>query len=205
MATIYRLLIPYICCWYTATHYNTCSNSLNCNLEILECESELEIINWFLRNYLLEIPWKPNYSLYLWYILNLPVIIDGCIICNLWVIFDSTLSVDAHISSISKSTNFHLCSIGHITKYFSKCIYKLLINDLVLSRIYYCRSLFSDLKNIEVKKIDRIIGVSIWLIYNINRREDLKTDEQQHHLTLLLLRKRCKHILLCLAHKSIFL
>ena len=33
----------------------------------------------------------------------------------------------------------------------------------------------------------------------------MKTDEHQHNLKCLLFRKRCKHRLLCLAHKSIFL
>ena len=89
--------------------------------------------------------------------------------------------------------------------YCSKHITKLLINALVLSRIDQCGSLFSDLKNVEVKKIDRIIRASIRLIYNINSREHLKTNEHQHNLKLLLFRKRCKHILLCLAHNSIFL
>ena len=66
--------------------------------------------------------------------------------------------------------------IRHIRKYCSKRITKLLINAIVLSRIDYCGSLFSDLKNIEVKKIDRIIRASIRLIYNINRSEHLKTN-----------------------------
>ena len=38
--------------------------------------------------------------------------------------------------------------------------------------------------------IDRIIRASIRLIYNINRNEHLKTDEQQHNLKWLLFRKR---------------
>ena len=78
-------------------------------------------------------------------------------------------------------------------------------NTIVLSRIEYCESLISDVKNIEVKKIDRIIRASIRLIYNINRIEHMKTYEHQHNLKWLLFRKRCKHRLLCLAHKSIFL
>ena len=55
-----------------------------------------------------------------------------------------TLSFDAHIISISKSTNFHLRRNGHIRKYCSKRITKLLINALVLSKIDYCESLFCN-------------------------------------------------------------
>ena len=116
-----------------------------------------------------------------------PVIIDCRVIHpsasvrNLGIILDSTLSLDARISYISKYANFHLCRIRHIRKYCSKRITKLIINALVLSRIEYYGSLFSDLKNIEVKKIDRIIRISIRLIYNINSRDHLKTVEHKHN------------------------
>ena len=128
-----------------------------------------------------------------------PVIIDSRVIHhsasvrNLGVIFNNTLSFDAHISSISKSADFYLRRIGHIRKYCFKRFTKLLINVLVLSKIDYCGSLFSDLKNIEVKKIDIIISASIRLIYNINRSEHFKA----HNIKWLLFINRCKHRILC--------
>ena len=146
-------------------------NTLNSNLELLECASE--IINWLLRNDLLVNTSKTELINVSRVYTNFPqVIIDGRVIHpsasvrNLGVIFDSILSFDAHISYISKSADFHLCRIRHIIKYCSKHINKLFINTLVLSRIDYCGSLFSELKNIEVKKSDRIIRASIRLIYN---------------------------------------
>ena len=129
-------------------------NSLNSNLELLECSSE--IINWLLRNDLLVNTSKTELLIVSRLYTNFPsVIIDGRVIhpsasvFNLGVIFNRTLSFDAHISSISTYANFHLHRIGHIRKHCYKCITKLLINALVLSRIDYCGSLFSDLKNIE--------------------------------------------------------
>ena len=136
-------------------------NSLNSNLKLLECVSE--IINWLPRNDLLV--GLPKYlesellNISRLYRLNIPtnfplVIIDDRVIGhsvsvrNLRVIFDSTLTFDAHISSIPTFDNFHRCRIGHIKMYYSKRITKLLINDLVLSRIDYWRSLFGELKNI---------------------------------------------------------
>ena len=109
-------------------------NSLNSNLELLECASD--IINWLLRNDLLVNTSKTE-------LLNVsrvyttfpPVIIDGRVIHpsasvrNLGVIFDSTLSFDAHINSISKSANFHLRRIRHIRKY---CSISVLLNYLLM-------------------------------------------------------------------------
>ena len=149
-------------------------NSLNSNLELLECSSE--IINWLLRNDLLVHTSKTEllnvsrvYTTFPPVIIDVRVIHPSASVRNLGVIFDSTLSFDDHINSISKSANFHLRRIRHIRKCCSKRITKLLINALVLSRIDYCGSLFSNLKNIEVNNIDRIIRASLRLIYNINR------------------------------------
>ena len=131
-------------------------------MELLECASE--IINWLLRNDLLVNTSKTELLKVSRVYINFPPVnIDSRIIHpsasvhNLGVIFDNTLSFDAHISSILIYANFHLRRIGHIRKYCSKRITKLLINALVLSRIDYCGYVFSDLKNIEVTKIDRII------------------------------------------------
>ena len=123
-------------------------NSLNSNLELLECASE--IINWLNRNVNTSKTELLNVSRI--YTNFPPVIIDGRVIHlsasvrNLGVIFDSrlstlstlsTLSFDAHISSISKYVNFHLRRIRHIIKYCYTRITNLLINALVLSRIDY--------------------------------------------------------------------
>ena len=69
-------------------------NLLNSNLEHLECASE--IINWLLRIDLIETPRKPNYSIYLRYILifHQYSLMVGLYILpsvrNLVVIFDSS-------------------------------------------------------------------------------------------------------------------
>ena len=132
-------------------------NSLNSNLELLEWASE--IINWLLRNDLLVNTSKTEllnvsrvYTNFPPVIIDVRVIHPSASVRNLGVIFDSTLSFDAHISYISKSANFHLHRIRHIRKYCSRHITKLLINAIVLSRIYYCGSLFSDLQNIKIYK-----------------------------------------------------
>ena len=68
---------------------------------------------------------------------------------KLGVIIDSYLIVGHHMNSISKSVNYHLRRIAHIRKY---CSTKKLTNILILSRIDYCGSLFSNMNSTDIKK-----------------------------------------------------
>ena len=60
---------------------------------------------------------------------------------NLGVIFDSSMSMSSHISSISRSLNYHLRNIGRIRSYIDKDTCNHAVRSLVLSRIDYCNSL----------------------------------------------------------------
>ena len=60
---------------------------------------------------------------------------------NLGVIFDSTMSMSSHISSVSRSLNYHLRNIGRIRSYIDKDTCNHAVRSLVLSRIDYCNSL----------------------------------------------------------------
>ena len=77
---------------------------------------------------------------------------------------DLSLSFGHHMNAISKSANYHLRRIAHIRKYCSTRITRTLINALVLSRIDYCGSIFSDTNITDIKKVDRIIRASERLI-----------------------------------------
>ena len=138
-------------------------NLLNSNLEILECSSE--IINWLHRNDLLVNTSKTElFNVSRVYINFLPVIIDGRVIHIYSSVCNIELSSIVHyllMVTFVLSANFHLCRIGHIRKYCSNNINKLLINVLVLFIIYYCESLITDLRNMEVNNIDRIIRASM--------------------------------------------
>ena len=88
---------------------------------------------------------------------------------NHGVIMDIHLSFGHHMNATYKSANYHLRRIAYIRKYFSTRITRKLINDLVLSMIDYCGSLFSDINSADIKKVYRIIRAYMRLIYNVNR------------------------------------
>ena len=73
------------------------------------------------------------------------IIFPSPIASNLGVHFDSNLSFIPHITSITKSANYHLFRIRKIRKSIAVSITKTLVNSLVLSRIYYCSSILINL------------------------------------------------------------
>ncbi|XDV53534.1 hypothetical protein PO909_022010, partial [Leuciscus waleckii] len=66
-------------------------------------------------------------------------------VCNLGVIFDSHLALDAHIKRISKSAFFHLRNIARIRPFLSLADAESLVHALVTSRVYYSNALYLGL------------------------------------------------------------
>ena len=60
---------------------------------------------------------------------------------NLGVIFDSALSLKSHISSVCKSINYYIYSIGKIRKYLDRPTAEKMVNATITSRLDYCNSL----------------------------------------------------------------
>ena len=80
---------------------------------------------------------------------------------NLELVFNDKLSFNNHISSITKSSNFHLFRIKKIRTSLSRNLTKTLINSLVLSRLYNCSSLLNLLPDKATTLLNRIIRFSI--------------------------------------------
>ena len=75
---------------------------------------------------------------------------------NIGVIFDDTMDMKDHISSICKTSHFHLRNIGLIRKYLTQDACATLIHSLISSRIDYCNSLLANLPKSSVMPLQRI-------------------------------------------------
>ena len=64
---------------------------------------------------------------------------------NIGVIFDSTFSLDSHITELCKTAFYHLRILSKIRRYLSYDTTKVLINALVISRLDNCNSLMYGL------------------------------------------------------------
>ena len=72
---------------------------------------------------------------------------------NLGVLFDSTCSLNDHVSKICKSINYNLYSIGKIRKYLDTSTAEKMINCTIISRLDNCNSLLYGAKGYNISQL----------------------------------------------------
>ena len=72
---------------------------------------------------------------------------------NLGVLFDSTCSLNDHVSQICKIINYNLYSIGKIRKYLATPTAEKMINCSITSRLDYCNSLLYGAKGYNISQL----------------------------------------------------
>ena len=119
---------------------------------------------------------------------------------NFAVIFDSTMSISSHISSISRSLNYHLRNIGRIRCYINedKCNHAL--RSLGISQIDRCNSLLYELSAKDMQNLQTVQNRDVRLVFKANRREH--TTPLPRELHWLPVCEWIKFKLLTLAYKS---
>ena len=75
---------------------------------------------------------------------------------DLGVIFDQFLSFDDYISSVCRSTHFHLRNIGRIRYLLSHHATAQLIHALISTRLDYCNSVLYNLPKSSILRLQRI-------------------------------------------------
>ena len=79
--------------------------------------------------------------------------------------------MSSHISSISRSLNYHLRNIGRIRSYIDKDTCNHAVRSLVLSRIDYCNSLLYGQTTKNTHKLQTMQNRAARLVFKANRRE----------------------------------
>ena len=72
---------------------------------------------------------------------------------NLGILFDSTCSLNDHVSKICKSINYNLYSIGKIRKYLDTPTAEKMVNCSITSRLDYCNSLLYGAKGYNLSQL----------------------------------------------------
>ena len=75
---------------------------------------------------------------------------------NLGVIFESDLSLNNHISSITKSCFFHIRDLARIRSCISRNVAIAIANSLVQSRLDYCNSLYFGLPKSSIHRLQKV-------------------------------------------------
>jgi len=79
---------------------------------------------------------------------------------NLGVIFDSTLSMSDHISSVSKSCFLSICDLRKIRSTLDHTTAHTMDTSLINSKLDYCNSLFLNLPQSQLNRLQLILNSS---------------------------------------------
>ena len=88
---------------------------------------------------------------------------------NLRVIFDKCIKLDCHISSVCKSTYFHLSNIGGIRNILSNDACAQLIHSLVTVRLDYCNSILYGLPDNSLYRLQKIQNTAARILARLPR------------------------------------
>ena len=120
------------------------------------------------------------------------------ILCKkLSVVFYEDLSLSAHVNTLYKSIIFQLSKISHIRKYISVDVTKTLVTSLILSRLDYCNSLFCNMTNENIEKLQLLQNHAAKLIYRAKKKDHVTPLLYQLHWLPIKFRIDYKIALLC--------
>ena len=120
---------------------------------------------------------------------------------NLGVIFDSSMTLNSHISSIARSTTFHIRNIGKVRKYLTQKATEQIVHSVVVSRLDMCNSLLYGLPNTQIERLQRIQNYAARVI-TLNKKSCHITPilKELHWLPV---SSRVKYKLLLFVYKSL--
>ena len=87
----------------------------------------------------------------------------------LGVIFDKCMKLDYHISSVCKSTYFHLCNIGSICSIISNDACAQLIHSLVTVCLDYCNYILYGLPDNSLYRLQKIQNTAARILSRLHR------------------------------------
>lgn len=92
---------------------------------------------------------------------------------NLGVMFDQSLTMSAHVTSVVRSATYHLRNIGRIRKSLTTDATKKLVNALVTSRIDYCNSLLCGVSAAVLKRLQKVQNFAARLVTHTKIRDHI--------------------------------
>ena len=92
---------------------------------------------------------------------------------NLGFIMDSVFNMNDHITSICKSSYFHLRNIGAIRPYLTSEIAAQVIHSFVTSKLDYCNSLLYGLPDKSLFRLQKVQNTAIRIITLCNSRDNI--------------------------------
>ena len=93
------------------------------------------------------------------------VIFPSDTVKNLGIIFDDSLSMRSHVSSLCRSINFHLRNLSRIRPFIDRSTCAHAVRSLILSRLGYGNSLLDSLSATDTQRLQKLQNRAARLIY----------------------------------------
>ncbi|XP_072025395.1 uncharacterized protein [Amphiura filiformis] len=97
-------------------------------------------------------------------------VIPSATIRNLGVVYDSTMNMSNHITSICKTVNFLLWNLSRIPRFVTEDASSNAMRALVLSKIDYANALLSGCRSKDVARLQRLQNRAARIIFQVPRR-----------------------------------
>ena len=104
-------------------------------------------------------------------------VVDNCTlefvdsVKDLGVLIDNTLSLNSQINDVARISSYHLRNIAFIRKYIDEESTKKLVCNCVINRLDYCNSIYYNLPNYQLRKLQRIQSKAARLIKGVRRQD----------------------------------
>lgn len=92
---------------------------------------------------------------------------------NIGVVFDSTLSMENHVSMMTRTLNLHLRNIARIRRYITRDAAETIVHALFTSRLDYGNSLLAGLSASRIRSLQLAQNTAARIICQLSRREHI--------------------------------
>ena len=89
---------------------------------------------------------------------------------NLGVIFDSSLTMEQHITSVSKAACISIRNLGRIRKHVNQQVAELLVHAFVTARLDMCNSILTGLSQHQVLRLQRLQNMAARVVTLVRKR-----------------------------------
>ncbi len=98
------------------------------------------------------------------------VIAPSNVVKNLGIVFDGSLSMKDHVSSLCRSVNFHIRNLSRIRRFIDNSTCAHAVRSLILSRLDYGNSLLGGLSATDIQRLQKLQNRAARLIYQVCTR-----------------------------------
>jgi hypothetical protein len=101
---------------------------------------------------------------------------------DLGVILDSHITYNEHIKRLVSSCTAKLCQINRVKGSFDKKALKLIISSLVISKLFYCSSTWSNTSSTNISKLQAVQNFACRIITNTRKFDHITPALRQIRL-----------------------